>query len=55
MDKIVEKNINGFVLAMKQENYARADRHLEAIVRRKVENIYSEEYEKIKKQHKKDK
>jgi len=55
MDKIIEQNINGFILAMKQENYAKADKHLETVVNRKVNKIYSEEYEKVKKQYKKDK
>lgn len=55
MNKIIRQNIDAFILAMKNEEYAKADRYLETVVHEKVKNIYSDEYEKVKKEYKKNK
>ena len=55
MNKKVKTNIEGFILALTKEEYAKADKFLENVVTQKVNQIYSAEYEKIKKHYKKDK
>lgn len=49
------QNILKFMVSLNNEEYAKADRYIGNALREKVQRIYSNEYEKIKKEYKKDK
>jgi hypothetical protein len=54
MNKVTH-NILNFIASLKNEEYAKADAYIGSALTEKVKKIYSDEYEKIKKEHKKDK